>query len=367
MIFDSSIRRELSSSFSASLFVLVIILLTMMLIRTLNYANKGFVGPSEVSLVLGFTALAYLAPLLILSLFISIVYCFSRMYRDSEMAVWFSSGKGLFDFIRPVARFSLPILGLTAIMSMGVWPWANAQVAQLQHRFQARGNIDRIAAGQFQESADGNTVFYVADSDAQTQADKLFVYLNRPKGEVIVTAQEAHLDNQDKGRFIVITQGQSTEIEQDNSINIGRFRELAVRIGAKINAPNEQGTSSQLLTRPRTVPTLALIQQNTPAARGELGWRLGMVFTGINFVLLALALVYANPRSSKGASLGFALLCFASYYNLLNASRKWVRNGDMDLTTMLLLLHGGIFIISLLWLAKRHYQWSLRRLFFRTP
>lgn len=362
MIFDSSIRRELASSFSASLFVLVIILLTMMLVRTLNYANKGIVGPSEVSLVLGFTALAYLAPLLILSLFISIVYCFSRMYRDSEMAVWFASGKGLFDFLQPVARFSLPILGLTAIMSMMVWPWANTQVAQLQHRFQTRGNIDRIAPGQFQESADGNAVFYVSSSDAQTQADKLFVYLRRPKSETIVTAQGAHLDNQDKGRFVVINQGRSTEITQDKTINIGRFRELAVRMGDTINAPDAQGDSHGTLNRPRTVPTLKLIQQKTPAAKGELGWRLGMIFTGINFVLIALALVYASPRSSKGASLGFALLCFASYYNLLNASKKWVRNGDIDLFSMLLFLHGGVFIISLLWLAKRHYQWSFRNM-----
>lgn len=366
MIFDSSIRRELGSSFSASLFVLVIILLTMMLIRTLNFANKGVIGPAEVSLVLGFTALAYLGPLLVLSLFISIVYCFSRMYRDSEMAVWFTSGKGLFDFLRPVVRFALPILGLTAIMSLAVWPWANTQVAQLQHRFQTRGNIDRIAPGQFQESADGNTVFYVANHDEKnpTQADKLFVYVRQPNSETIVTAEGAHLENQDKGRFIVISQGKSTEIAHDKAINMVHFRELAIRMGAKINAPDAQGDIHNTLNRPRTVPTLKLLLQTTPAARGELGWRLGLIFTGINFLLIALALVYANPRNSKGASLGFALLCFASYYNLLNTSKKWVRNGDMDLLSMLLLLHGGVFIISVLWLAKRHYQWSLRQAFF---
>lgn len=337
-----------------------------MLVRTLNYANKGFVSPSEVSLVLGFTALAYLGPLLVLSLFISIVYCFSRMYRDSEMAVWFTSGKGLFDFLLPVVRFALPILGLTAIMALMVWPWANTQVTQLQYRFQTRSNIDRIAPGQFQESADGNTVFYVTNQDEKNtpQAGKLFVYLHKPESDTIVTAEGAHLENQDKGRFIVIKQGQSTEVTQDKTINVGRFSTLAIRMGAKINAPDSQDQSHDILNRPRTVPTLKLLQQNIPSARGELGWRLGLIFTGINFLLIALALVYSNPRSSKGASLGFALLCFASYYNLLNASRKWVRNGDLDLTSMLFLLHGTIFFVSFLWLAKRHYQWSLRQAIF---
>ena len=53
MIFHTSIRRELMRSFSAALFVLVGIMVTMMLIRTLGFANRGLVSPSEVSLVLG--------------------------------------------------------------------------------------------------------------------------------------------------------------------------------------------------------------------------------------------------------------------------------------------------------------------------
>ena len=53
MIFHTSIRRELTRSFSASLLVLVIIMITMMLIRTLKLANRGLVNPSEVALVLG--------------------------------------------------------------------------------------------------------------------------------------------------------------------------------------------------------------------------------------------------------------------------------------------------------------------------
>ena len=78
MIFHTSIRRELTRSFSASLLVLVIIMITMMLIRTLKLANRGLVNPSEVALVLGYTVLAYLPTLLTLSLFVSVAYCLSR-------------------------------------------------------------------------------------------------------------------------------------------------------------------------------------------------------------------------------------------------------------------------------------------------
>ena len=55
MLFDSSIRKELARSFGATLVVLVTVVMTMMLIRTLGQASRGNVSPSDVMLVMGFT------------------------------------------------------------------------------------------------------------------------------------------------------------------------------------------------------------------------------------------------------------------------------------------------------------------------
>ena len=45
MLFDSSIRKELARSFGATLVVLVTVVMTMMLIRTLGQASRGSVNP----------------------------------------------------------------------------------------------------------------------------------------------------------------------------------------------------------------------------------------------------------------------------------------------------------------------------------
>ena len=115
MLFHSSIRKELSRSFGATLVVLVTIVMTMMLIRTLGLAAKGSVNPSEVFLVMTYTVLGYMPTILSLSLFIAIVGTLSRMYRDSEMVIWFSSGRGLIDFLRPLFGFAWPILVLVGV------------------------------------------------------------------------------------------------------------------------------------------------------------------------------------------------------------------------------------------------------------
>jgi lipopolysaccharide export system permease protein len=95
MLFHSTVRKELARSFGATLVVLVTIVMTMTLIRTLSQASRGSVNPEEVMMVMGYTVLGYLPTILTLSLFIAIVGTLSRMYRDSEMVIWFGAGRGL--------------------------------------------------------------------------------------------------------------------------------------------------------------------------------------------------------------------------------------------------------------------------------
>src|SRR3954471_9732013 len=132
MLFHSTIRKELARSFGASLVVLVTIVMTMTLIRTLSLASRGSVNPEDVMMVMGYTVLGYLATILTLSLFIAIVGTLSRMYRDSEMVIWFSAGRGLSAFVRPLFQFASPVLAAVAVLALVVWPWANQQTQDMK-------------------------------------------------------------------------------------------------------------------------------------------------------------------------------------------------------------------------------------------
>ena len=92
MLFDSTLRRELARNFGGTLVVLLTIVLTMMLIRTWARPPLGRIAPQDIVLLLGYIALGYLPTILALSLFIAVVATLSRMYRDSEMTIWFASG-----------------------------------------------------------------------------------------------------------------------------------------------------------------------------------------------------------------------------------------------------------------------------------
>ncbi len=106
MLFQSTLRKELARSFGAALVVLVTIILTIVLIRTLGQASRGTVNPQDVMLLMAYATLGRLPTILSLSLFIAIVSVLSRLYRDSEMVVWLVSGKGMASFIGPLQRFA---------------------------------------------------------------------------------------------------------------------------------------------------------------------------------------------------------------------------------------------------------------------
>ena len=104
MLFQSSIRKELARSFGATLVVLITIVMTIVLIRTLGQASRGFISPQDVMLFMAYSALGRLPTILTLSLFISLISTLSRMYRDSEMVIWFTSGRGVMTLLGPVVR-----------------------------------------------------------------------------------------------------------------------------------------------------------------------------------------------------------------------------------------------------------------------
>ena len=355
MLFHSSIRKELARSFGATLVVLFTIVLTMLLIRTLGLASQGSVNPQEIMLVLGYTVIGRMPTILTLALFIAIVFTLSRMYRDSEMIIWFASGRSLGGFLGPVLRFAWPILMVITLMVFLVWPWANSQTDELRARFERRGDLERVTPGQFQESSSGRRVFFIdKDTTEGTEGRNIFVSSTEPDGrESIISARSGRIEWVGEQQYLLLSNGQRLETDANQRLQISEFEEYGTQVGGSVLSA---GAGNRLKSR----STWDLLRSPDPASRGELGWRLGMALTAGNFVLIALATTAGNPRAGRGGNLFFTLFAFIVYYNLLNIGQSWVSSGQMGLATLMLSLHGGVFVLAALWLLKRHWNVSLR-------
>ncbi len=348
MLFDSTLRRDLARSFGATLVVLLTILLTMMLIRSLSLAAGGRIAPQDVALLLGYLALGVLPTMLALSMFVAVVATIGRMYRDSEMAIWFSSGVGVFRFVRPVLRTSWPVLVVVAVLMLFVGPWVNQRRVDLQDRFERRSDLSRVTPGQFQSSSDGSRVFFIErDSEDGRTGRNVFILSSLGDTESVTTARTGRIEIEGDERFLLLDRGQRNERN-----NLTREKTLSRFDAYKVTAGERVLTRTDNLP-PKARPTIELLQTPNAASQGELVWRLGLVLGGANMLLLAIGLGETNPRRASNWNLLFALLSFVVYYNIINLSQAWVAGGKLGMGVALLATHGSAFALALVLLWWR--------------
>lgn len=342
MLFDSTVRKELGRSFGATLVVILTIVLTMMLIRTLGLAANGRVSPQDVVLLLAYTALGHLPTMLALSLFIAVVVSLGRMYRDSEMAIWFSSGIGLSRFMRPVLRGCWPVLVVVGLLVVFLWPWGNQQLVEMRTRYEQRSDISRVAPGSFQSSADGSRVFFIErEGESPGVGRNVFLLSSHSDQESVTTARAGKLEGSGAERELVLESGHRNDLNQTTGqhtrMSFERFR-------LTVDSLQAQAAESPAV---KAVSTLDLLRSPGRREQGELVWRLGLLFGAANLLLLGIGLSASNPRRASNWNLMFALLAFVVYYNLINLSQAWVGAGKLGVGTGLLGLHGSMLLLAL--------------------
>jgi lipopolysaccharide export system permease protein len=351
MLFDSTLRRELARNFGATLVVILTIVLTMMLIRTIGQAAVGQVAPHDVALLLGYVALGHLSTMLALSLFIAVVATLTRMYRDSEMSIWFASGVSLTRFVRPILRTSWPVLLVIALLAMFVWPWQNQKSAELKERYERRSDLSRVAPGQFQTSSDGTRTFFIErDATDASIGRNVFILATQPESESVTSARSGRVEVVGDDRFLELTRGQRNEQNlKTGEKTLARFETFQQLVGERILSSIDD-------LPPKARSTFELLTDPTPRHQGELAWRLGLLFGGANLVLLGVGLSASNPRRASNWNLLFALLAFVVYYNMINLTQAWVASGKVGMGAALFGAHGGALVLALALLWWREHR-----------
>ena len=110
MIFRRALLRELTTNAIFVFVVLVAIFLAQIFVKLIGAASAGSVPIDALVPLVGFRIVTLLAPLIVIATFIAVLLTLSRAWRDSEMAIWMSSGQSLMSWVRPVLTFALPLL-----------------------------------------------------------------------------------------------------------------------------------------------------------------------------------------------------------------------------------------------------------------
>ncbi len=326
MIFNRALQREMASSAGATFTVLFTILLTWALMGILGKAAGGKVASSDVVALLFFAMLNYLPTVLILTSFISVLRVVTRSYRDSEMVVWFASGLSLTRWIRPVLTFGIPIVVMTAGLSLYATPWAKMKSTEFVQRFEKREDLKKVSPGQFKESSSSNRVFFVeGTADDATVVQNVFVNTVDQNGNTIVVAKEGVIEQSpDGGQFLVLKNGRRYQgVPGQGDFRTMEFERYSMRVANKATALSLDAPSDALTTE-------ALLAQPNRFNRAELLRRVSAPITCLLLILLAIPLGFVNPRAGSSTNLIIALLIFFTYNNMTRLAEASVRQGKIS-------------------------------------
>jgi lipopolysaccharide export system permease protein len=339
-IFQRSLTREFTTIGVSVVSILIAIIVTHQLITFLGRAAAGVVEPEAVVALIGFALLAYLPVLLAMALFIAVLLALSRSYRESEMAVWFSSGLSITAWVKPVLKFSLPIALVTALLSLILTPWALRESSEYQRILRNKDDVARISPGSFIEARGANRIFFVDNTSSDTSSvNNVFVQYNQNNRFGVVVAEKGITEVAANGdKFLVLSHGRRYEGTPGAlDFRIVDFTTQKLRIEAK-EADAETPNTKQL-------STLVLIREPNAERIAELHWRLALPLAALILSLLAIPLSFVNPRSGSSFNGVFAIVVFFLYYNTLSIFQGWTAQGRIPVWIGLTPVHVGMALI----------------------
>jgi len=337
MIFRRSLLRELTANAIYVFVVLVAILITQFLIKLIGAASAGSLPTDGLIPLVGFRLISQLPPLIVIAMFVSILLTLSRAWRDSEMAIWMSSGQSLMSWIRPVLTFAIPMLVIAMVLSTMLSPWAERRSIEYRRILEARDELSVLAPGIFQELRKTRQVYFVEGVNLiDGKIKNVFVFADDPNGQWLTRAEQGFLYQDSVGdRYVILENGHRVKRTSGstglNEYELASFDRYGVRM-----------TGNEVRDDPleeRAKDTMTLITEATPSGLGQVFYRLSVPLSGLALALLAIPLAYVNPRLGRSINLIIAILLLMISLNLMNIMQAQIDKQLITLPLAMLAFH----------------------------
>jgi lipopolysaccharide export system permease protein len=343
---DRYLLREFAQSVAATVVVLLFVAMGAVVADLLGEIATGKVPVSLLVSQLGLRMLRWLPLVLPLGLFLGLLLCIGRMYRDSEMAVLASVGRGPREMVRPMLWVALPAAVLVAISSIWAGPWSQHVARQMIADANRSLLIAGLEAGRFRELPGGQGILYVTWlSPDGSQMKNVFIQSDRQGKMDVVTAREGLLFVDAGQRYLRLTDGMRVEgVPGQKDYRTMRYRRNEIRLPVETAANTLQDATS--------ASTLSLLGDARPTARSELHWRVATPIAALLLAILAIPLARAEPRQPRYWLLMMALTVYVLYTALMLVGRGLLASGKLSPWAGLWWLHLPMLVLAL-WMLRR--------------
>lgn len=341
MILDRYIFKELLKSQIVVLLVLIAIFAAQSLIRLVTDAASGDMPAVLITKFLLFSMPEFLALLLPLTLYVSLIITLGRICTDSEMVVMRAVGFSP-QRIMMIAMF---LAAVSAVLAgyVGLVLTPKAALATQELEIQATENPEFLPIDSGRFVSFGKYNIYVEDVQGHDSKDKqvsnVFVIDSETPNELSITvARQGHMAIDNEGiRWLVLNDGRRYENPANGSFRIGNFEQFKAPLSGNVIDANPKGEKLS------TKSSYELLTSNNLSAQVEFQWRISPVFAVLVMCMVAVPLSMVNPRQGRFTRLMPAIIIYVAYYLFLLSLRNMVRTGALP-------IYPGLYLVPICFL-----------------
>jgi lipopolysaccharide export system permease protein len=341
------VLREIVQTWLAVTGVLVAILVSNQLSRVLGQAADNQYGRRVVFDLIALGALMNLSVIVPVGLLLAVVLTLGRMYHDSEMAALQACGFGPARLLPPLFCFAAVIaVGLGWLVFVQV-PQADSEAQLLRQSALKEARFGQLDAGRFRSFSGGDAVFYAERVDSEGVLHNVFVQRESAGRIEVALADTATYSKAapDGAHLVTLFNGRRYEgVPGRDDFRVIEFREHGIPVATPADAVTTKD--------PDAKPTRELLGSNAPADIAQLQYRASTPLMALVLTLLAVPLSRLRPRQGRYARVGYAIVVYFVYSNLLSAAKVWVEKEDLSPLVGVWWVHVAALTFGLYLLAR---------------
>jgi lipopolysaccharide export system permease protein len=319
------VLREVMQTWLAVTGVLVAILVSNQLSRVLGQAADNRYGRRVVFDLIALGAIMNLSVIVPVGLLLAVVLTLGRLYHDSEMAALQACGFGPSRLLAPLFCFAGVIaLGLAWLVFVQV-PQADSEVQLLRQSALKEAQFGQLDAGRFRSFSGGDAVFYAERVDPEGVLHNVFVQRETAGRIEVALADTATYSKAapNGAHLVTLFNGRRYEgVPGRNDFRVTEFREHGIPIATPEGVVGSKD--------PDTKPTRELLGSDAPSDIAQLQFRVSAPIMALVLTLVAVPLSRLRPRQGRYARVGFAIVVYFVYSQLLYAAKAWLEKGELS-------------------------------------
>ena len=357
-IINRYLTREILKTSAATVLVLFGILMSNALGRVLADITDGEIPHQALWPVMLSQSVNLLSLLLPVGVFLGIIFALGRMSKDHEIVVMNACGISYRDFYKPVAMVLIPVFLICAYASI----WLNSQsLRSARAMIMQEKNLNEfelIKPGQFNQSKGGDLVFYMESISAdKLELQGIIISQNMGDTKVLETAKSGRqkIDDKTGNLFLVVGPGERYQGKAgQKKFNIIDFEQHGILIEG-----NNKPASFAVKSEEKTIRELWF--SNEKDHRIELHWRIAMPMVLLVLGILAVPLSYIAPRQGRFGKVGYALLVYFAYLNLMVITRAQLEAGSFPMALNFWGVHLIFIALAVALLYRRDHGLFFRK------